>query len=328
MHLRNLGPAFAAILLAGSAAASPNQLFISSNVNTGQLWHAPTAQGGGASGSCPTTTGQVQYYSAAFFTDTTASTYSLHLYYESFQSGFVYLYEDGFDPNDPCAGIFVFGHAPIANIYNITLQANRQYVFVTSEDQLFIGGGSFQVTIDGPRGSHIALGTPPADAVSFCAGDGLDPTVAIGCPCGNSGAGGHGCDNSVATGGSILSASGALSPDTLVLHASGELANAFSIFLQGNAQVSGGAPFGDGIRCAGGLLLRIAANNASAGSTSYPHPGEPGIRATSGNLGDPIPPGAVRYYQVYYRDTNLGFCPNPPGNSWNVSNALRVNWPW
>jgi hypothetical protein len=29
---------------------------------------------------------------------------------------------------------------------------------------------------------------------------------------------------------------------------------------------------------------------------------------------------------VYYRDPSASFCPSPSGNTWNVSNAVRVLW--
>jgi hypothetical protein len=29
---------------------------------------------------------------------------------------------------------------------------------------------------------------------------------------------------------------------------------------------------------------------------------------------------------VYYRDPIPTFCPNPPGGTFNVSNALRIDW--
>ena len=51
----------------------------------------------------------------------------------------------------------------------------------------------------------------------------------------------------------------------------------------------------------------------------------PLVRPTA--LGDVIAPGATRYYQVYYRDPQIAFCPQPNGNSWNVSSGLIVVWP-
>ena len=149
------------VFLALGASAQTNPLFISDNVMTGVTWHAAKTPGDGTGGSCALTPGLVQYFNAPFFTDQTADTYSWHLYYESYQSGYVYLYEDSFDPHEPCAGIFEFGLAPVANLENIHLDAGRQYFFVTSEAVLFGGGGSFQVTIEGPAGSKLFLGTVP-----------------------------------------------------------------------------------------------------------------------------------------------------------------------
>ena len=50
------------------------------------------------------------------------------------------------------------------------------------------------------------------------------------------------------------------------------------------------------------------------------------ISSRSAALGDTIPTGAVRVYQVYYRDPNLNFCAAPTGNAFNVSTAIAVAW--
>jgi plastocyanin len=157
----------------------------------------------------------------------------------------------------------------------------------------------------------------------YCFGDG---SLATPCPCANNGALGNGCANSANAAGAHLSASGTTSPDTLVLHASGELPTVLSIFLQGNASNASGVIFGDGLRCAAGTLKRLYAHSASGGAVSAPQAGDPSVSAQSALLGDVIAPGSTRYYQVYYRDSNLAFCPTPPGNSWNVTNAWSVNW--
>ena len=157
----------------------------------------------------------------------------------------------------------------------------------------------------------------------YCFGDGSGPA----CPCGNNGLAAHGCENSATTGGARLAAIGTTSPDTLVLGSTGELPSALSIFLQGDAEI---APvgFGDGLRCAGGTLKRLFVKNASSGTATAPDfgAGDRTITQQSANLGDPIAPGSIRYYQVYYRDPVPTFCASPLGNSWNVSNGLRVTW--
>ena len=157
--------------------------------------------------------------------------------------------------------------------------------------------------------------------MAYCFGDG----ALANCPCGNLGAGGHGCENSAGTGGAVLTVSGSHNPDTVVLTSSGELAAVLSIFLQGNASIAP-TPFGDGLRCVGGALKRLYANNAAGGVATAPHHGDPSITARSAALGDPIAPGSTRYYQTYYRDPNLSFCAAPAGNSWNVSSAMRIQW--
>jgi len=66
--------------------------------------------------------------------------------------------------------------------------------------------------------------------------------------------------------------------------------------------------------------------NASLGVVTMPREIDPSISVRSAALGDLIPAGATRYYQVYYRDPTPGFCPDPPGGSLNVSNGLSVVW--
>lgn len=176
--------------------------------------------------------------------------------------------------------------------------------------------GMFRITLRAMDGS--------SDILAFCFGDGSGP----GCPCGNSGVAGHGCENSASTGGALLTAMGtpSLSADTLVLTSSGERATSFSLFLQGDVNLSSPALFGDGLRCTGGNLKRLYTRNAVAGTVTAPTGVDPSITTRSAALGDTIPAFGTRFYQVYYRDPSPSFCPNPPGNTWNISNALSVVW--
>jgi len=176
-------------------------------------------------------------------------------------------------------------------------------------DYVFLNG--IQLVKDG----EILVGIPQ------CFGDGSGAA----CPCLNSGTTAHGCQNSAGTGGALLTASGATTPDTVVLHASGELPTSLTIFLQGNATITP-TTYGDGLRCAGGILKRLYTNVASGGAISRPGTGDLSITARSAALGDTIQPGERRYYQVYFRDGNPGFCPSPMGNSFNISNAVKVTW--
>lgn len=159
--------------------------------------------------------------------------------------------------------------------------------------------------------------TTPID--SFCFGDG---TVA-GCPCSDLGARGHGCQNSSSSGGARLSASGSTNPDTIALHAAGELPNALTIFLQGDDLLSGGIAFGDGLRCIDGHLVRLYVTIASNGIALAPEVGSPSISSRSAEAGDPIAPGSTRYYQAHYRDADASYC---TAATFNVSNGVRIVW--
>jgi hypothetical protein len=65
---------------------------------------------------------------------------------------------------------------------------------------------------------------------------------------------------------------------------------------------------------------------AVGGSITAPQSGDPSISLRSAALGDAIPLGATRIYQVYYRDSSASFCPNPQGGTFNVSNAIAIAW--
>jgi Tol biopolymer transport system component len=155
--------------------------------------------------------------------------------------------------------------------------------------------------------------------VPLCFGDGASAP----CPCGNVGLPGHGCENSSTTGGARLSSSGvaSLSSDTVRLDSTGELPTALSIVLQGSSVVAP-VDFGDGLRCAGGALDRLYVKHAIGGVVAVPQSGDPSISTRSATLGHPIPLGATRAYQVYYRDPNLAFCPG----GFNVSGAIAIAW--
>lgn len=150
----------------------------------------------------------------------------------------------------------------------------------------------------------------------------------MACPCANPPAAyGLGCDNSAATGGASLGASGAalLASDSLQFATAGERASATSILLQGTQHLPAGVVFGQGVRCIGGLLKRLYVVNAAGGSIHVPPPGGPSVSVRSAAVGDTITPGSSRFYTVYYRDPIvLGTC--APQDTFNATNALRIDW--
>lgn len=175
-------------------------------------------------------------------------------------------------------------------------------------------------TIDGWT-LHGVDNQPPISPLCF--GDG---TQSIPCPCANDGAVGHGCNNSVGSGGSLLTASGSPSNDTVVLTASGELNTALSIVIQSGTLLFTPTTFGDGVKCFAGITKRLYVKSAVGGTVTAPGPGDPSILTRSAALGDNVPLGATRYYSIYYRDANPTFCAAPTGNTFNISNMLKVIW--
>ncbi len=151
---------------------------------------------------------------------------------------------------------------------------------------------------------------------AFCAGDG----TATACPCGNGGGAGRGCANSVNPSGALLAASGnsALSNDTVVLAGSG-MPDAPALYFQGSSQQNGGlgALFGDGLRCAGGTVVRLGPKVNSGGASQYPGAGDASV-SVRGMIGAP----GTRTYQVWYRNA-ADFC---TAATFNLSNGVEIAW--
>jgi hypothetical protein len=153
---------------------------------------------------------------------------------------------------------------------------------------------------------------------TFCSGDGLGPTPTTPCPCANFGSTGHGCANSGNAAGARLEGSGFPEPDTVVLTSTLMTGTSPCVFLQGDALED--VVFGDGVRCAGGNLIRLRTQAVGGGASVYPAPGDPSV-STRGQ----VTPGSGvrRYYQTYYRNAATLFC---PPETFNVTNGLVVDW--
>jgi len=147
------------------------------------------------------------------------------------------------------------------------------------------------------------------------------------CPCGNPPSGAQrGCNNSAASGGATLVASGSasISADTLHFAAAGEPAGTVTILLQGTS----GLPAiqrSQGVSCIGGTLARLYVLPATGGGISVPGALDPSVSARSAALGDVLAAGSMRVYFAVYRDaTVLGSC--LPTQTLNCSNASAVLW--
>jgi hypothetical protein len=225
------------------------------------------------------------------------------------------------NPSDPNAVAKWDGHAWIAlgsGVNALAWALDALPNAAGSGADLYVGGQFNKA--GGVASLGLAKWITCHDAIdSVCPGD---HTLAL-CPCSNHGAPGHGCENSSSSGGALLSASGTSVPDTLVLTSDDELPHVLSIFLQGDAVAPLVEWLGDGLLCAGGNLIRLYAKTAVNGTVQAPQAGDPSISMRSAALGNPIPPGAVRYYQVWYRDPSISYC---NGLFYNVSNGARVVW--
>jgi hypothetical protein len=159
------------------------------------------------------------------------------------------------------------------------------------------------------------LGTHSTPPAVFCSGDG----TAAACACGNFGAAGEGCANSLGVG-AVLGGTGAASiaQDSFVLGGSG-MPNSSALYFQGTTRFNGGlgTPFGDGLRCAGGAIVRLGIAINAAGASSYPGAGQLPVSVRGGcHAAD------TRTYQVWYRNA-APFCTSA---TFNLTNGLEVTW--
>jgi len=154
------------------------------------------------------------------------------------------------------------------------------------------------------------------DVTAFCSGDGS----ATACPCGNSAGPRSGCANSVGAGAEFRAWYGvaSIALDTLGLRCTGLPTTTTVTCFQGTERVAGGAGvvFGDGLRCAGGSVVRVGTRSVNTGFATFP-----GAPLTLSLLGHVTAPG-LRTYQCWYRNS-ASFC---TPDTFNLSNGLAVLW--
>jgi Tol biopolymer transport system component len=152
---------------------------------------------------------------------------------------------------------------------------------------------------------------------AFCFGDGS----ATACPCGNASNPDDqaGCTNSLGLAGRLTALGGAsITADTLVLRATG-MPDSSALYFQGTSQQNGGVGtvLGDGLRCAGGSVLRLGIRTNVANGSALPSSGSPPL-SIAGNITTP----ATVHYQVWYRNA-AAFC---SASTFNLTNGLTVAW--
>ncbi len=172
------------------------------------------------------------------------------------------------------------------------------------------------------RSGTAYLFDPLPIGIAYCFGDLGSGTP---CPCANDNDGsvpGSGCANGAFASGAQLTAEGnpGVSDDTLVLTTTGMDPNNSGLYFQANNRIDegNGSYFGDGLRCAGGGLIRLqvrASNAAGVSSTTISIAAKGGVSA-----------GDTKRYQCWYRD-NSGMQPCGAGvYDFNLSNGFEITW--
>jgi hypothetical protein len=176
--------------------------------------------------------------------------------------------------------------------------------------------------------SLSSLYFPPGE--SFCFGDG---SLTTPCPCAPpnvvpnpSGAPDAGCANSFSLDGAKLMVAGATTPDSITFTGKvGTNYAAFALLIKGNGIDSDGVAVGDGVRCAGGAIVRFGGhyagtNGAPFGSWTYPNTAQtrPVTLATAQGSNQHA------YYQLYYRNAAPNFCSAATAN---LSSGIDIFWP-
>jgi hypothetical protein len=177
-----------------------------------------------------------------------------------------------------------------------------------------------------PEAENIGPGNPtiPGTAVTaelcdfpstpFC--DGSDGALAS-CPCSNPGDADTGCDIQQGTGGVELElALQQTSPQNRITWSGSGFPAAStptSIVIRASS-LDTGSPvvFGDGLRCVGVPIVRLAATFASGGTVTHVH----GHGAMAGS--------GLAYYQLWFRNTPIMFC--DPAAAFNLSSGRTLTW--
>jgi len=164
--------------------------------------------------------------------------------------------------------------------------------------------------------------TVTGTGVAYCTGE-----VGVGtpCPCNNDNDGSipdAGCANGAFSSGAKLIALGnaSVSNDTVTLAATNVHPGNSGLYFQANNAINSGngSVFGDGLRCAGGGLIRLQvrfSNSHGESATTISISAKGGVSA-----------GDIKRYQYWYRDTS-GDQPCGVGvNDFNLTNGLRITW--
>jgi len=182
--------------------------------------------------------------------------------------------------------------------------------------KIVIGPQSLGSTISPGDVLHIdnlALRYDSNPGTVFCGADG----VSVLCPCGNQGSSETGCANGGGLGAHLRGFGEiSVSSDSFVLSAVNLISSQPGLYFQGNNQINSGAgvQFGDGLRCAGGGVIRLQVRFADSSGWS--------ATTTAIAQGGVVNAGDTKRYQLWYRDPQSTVC----GTGFNLSNGYEVVW--
>jgi hypothetical protein len=170
--------------------------------------------------------------------------------------------------------------------------------------------GSIPIAGEGKNMFLVIVGQDELGDV-YCSGDGSGAP----CPCLNSGVSGGGCTHSAGVGGRLRAAGPAsVAMDELSFHASQLVPGQPVLLFAGQNAVNGGdgVAFGDGLRCAGGGVVRLGVTDTDPS----------GGAAWGGGLlaGTGFDAGDVLRFQAWFRDP----AGSPCGSGFNLSNGLQL----
>ncbi|MCB9914871.1 MAG: hypothetical protein H6828_06930 [Planctomycetes bacterium] len=227
----------------------------------------------------------------------------------------------------PPAGVYEYDQAGTQlNYWDTSTLAGLRGVAELDNGMLLITSGGGVYTLDPGTGAttliHASsarfitrMGGNAGPGTAYCLGDGTGTL----CPCGNDNDGSNGpagCANGVNAGGASLSAGGtsSLSANDAVLNVSGSAPSQPGLFFRADNAVNGGLGnlFGDGLRCAGGTVIRLQIVPADAS----------GNASSSAPLGAGLLPGDIKRYQYWYRNPGSSLC----GSAFNLTNGYEIAW--
>jgi hypothetical protein len=160
------------------------------------------------------------------------------------------------------------------------------------------------------------IGPCVGSTTSYCFGDGSGTP----CPCANNSpvGQGRGCLHSFGNG-ALLGVTGtpSVASDTIVLTGIDMPATSMALYFQGTLTTFSGTVFGDGLRCAEGVVVRLGTTQNSMGQSQYPGPGDLPVSVRGG-----CSAGDTRVYQLWYRNAAT-FCTT---STFNLSNAVEILW--